>query len=99
MRRRGIRSSRSTGRCLGSTRRWAGWGAPEAVEEERGHPFEPFNRAMFSFNEKFDQWLLKPVARGYDWVMPDIVMQGGGNFLHHLVHPRIAVNDLLQGKF
>ena len=61
-------------------------------------PFEPFNRAMFAFNEKFDQWLLKPVAKGYDFVMPGLVKQGIGNFFSNLVQPRIAVNDLLQGK-
>ncbi len=70
-----------------------------ALDEETWDPFEPFNRAMFTFNEKFDQWLLKPVARGYDWVLPEVVKQGVGNFFSNLVQPRVAVNDLLQGKF
>jgi len=70
-----------------------------SLEEETWDPFEPFNRAMFTFNEKFDQWLLKPVAKGYDWVMPDMVKQGAGNFFSNLVQPRTALNDLLQGKF
>ncbi len=69
------------------------------LDEETWDPFEPFNRAMFTFNEKFDQWLLKPVARGYDWVLPNAVKQGVGNFFSNLIQPRIAVNDLLQGKF
>jgi len=70
-----------------------------ALDEETWDPFEPFNRAMFTFNEKFDQWLLKPVAKGYDWVMPDVAQQGVGNFFSNLIQPRVAVNDLLQGKF
>jgi len=61
-------------------------------------PFEGFNRAIFSFNEKFDEWLLKPVARGYDWLMPGPVKTGIGNFFSNLVEPRTVVNDLLQGK-
>ncbi len=69
-----------------------------AIDEETWDPFEPFNRAMFTFNEKFDQWLLKPVARGYDWVMPQVAQQGVSNFFSNLVQPRVAVNDLLQGK-
>jgi len=69
-----------------------------SIDEETWDPFEPFNRAMFSFNEKLDQWLFKPVARGYDWVMPDLAKQGVGNFFSNLVQPRTAVNDLLQGK-
>jgi len=78
--------------------------APESresasLDEETWDPFEPFNRAMFTFNEKFDQWLLKPLAKGYDWVMPDVAQQGVGNFFSNLTQPRIAVNDLLQGKF
>ncbi|NOS36023.1 MAG: hypothetical protein GQ522_05245, partial [Deltaproteobacteria bacterium] len=28
-------------------------------------PIEPFNRAMFHFNDKLYFWLLKPAARGY----------------------------------
>jgi len=69
-----------------------------SMDDETWDPFEPFNRAMFTFNEKFDEWLLKPVAKGYDWVLPDVVKQGVGNFFSNLVQPRVAVNDLLQGK-
>jgi phospholipid-binding lipoprotein MlaA len=72
--------------------------ADMAAEDETYDPFEPFNRAMFAFNEKFDQWLLKPVAKGYDFVLPGVVKQGIGNFFSNLVQPRVAVNDLLQGK-
>ena len=73
--------------------------APAALDEETWDPVEPFNRAMFTFNEKFDQWLLKPVAKAYDWALPGIVKQGVGNFFSNLIQPRVAVNDLLQGKF
>jgi phospholipid-binding lipoprotein MlaA len=31
--------------------------------------------------------------------MPDVAKQGVGNFFSNLVQPRVAVNDLLQGKF
>ncbi len=73
--------------------------AASSLEDETWDPFERFNRAMFSFNEKFDQWLLKPVARGYDWLMPGPVKQGVGNFFSNLIQPRVALNDLMQGKF
>lgn len=72
--------------------------AADAYEEETYDPFEPFNRAMFAFNEKFDQWLLKPVAIGYDWILPGPVKSGVGNFFSNLFQPAVAVNDLLQGK-
>ncbi len=72
--------------------------AAAAEEEETWDPVEPFNRAMFSFNEKFDQWLLKPVAKGYDWLLPQPVKHGVGNFFTNLIQPATAVNNLLQGK-
>lgn len=73
--------------------------AAASLDDETWDPFEPFNRAMFTFNEKFDQWLLKPVAKGYDWVMPGLAKQGVSNFFSNLIQPRVALNDLLQGKF
>jgi phospholipid-binding lipoprotein MlaA len=72
--------------------------AAMAAGEETSDPFESFNRAMFAFNEKFDAWLLKPAAQGYDFVMPELIKQGIGNFFRNIIQPSIAVNDLLQGK-
>lgn len=73
----------------------------EAVSEEAAEtwdPIEPFNRAMFAFNEKFDAWLLKPVAKGYDRLLPRPIKTGVGNFFSNLFQPAVALNDLLQGK-
>jgi len=70
----------------------------EEYEEEVWDPFESFNRAIFAFNEKFDAWLLKPVAKGYDWILPGPVKTGIGNFFSNLLQPSVVVNDLLQGK-
>lgn len=72
--------------------------AASVEEEEAWDPFEPFNRAMFAFNEKFDAWLLKPTAKGYDFILPGPVKRSIGNFFSNLIQPRVAVNDLLQGK-
>jgi phospholipid-binding lipoprotein MlaA len=73
--------------------------ADDFSDEETWDPVEPFNRAMFTFNEKFDQWLLKPVARGYDVAMPKPIKSGIGNFFGNLMQPWVGINDLLQGKF
>ncbi len=72
--------------------------AEDLQDEETWDPFEGFNRAVFSFNEKFDAWLLKPVAQGYDWLLPGPVKAGVGNFFSNLFQPAVAVNSLLQGK-
>jgi phospholipid-binding lipoprotein MlaA len=61
-------------------------------------PWEGLNRATFSFNELLDRWLLEPVARGWDFVVPEAAQEGLDNFLENLAVPRHIVNDLLQGK-
>lgn len=60
-------------------------------------PFEGFNRAMFSVNEGIDT-VVKPVAKGYDTVMPTPVKTGIGNFFGNIADVWIAVNNFLQGK-
>lgn len=61
-------------------------------------PFEPMNRKVFWFNEKFDHYLFEPVARGYDWVAPDPVERSIQRFFRNLVFPVDFLNNLLQGK-
>ena len=61
-------------------------------------PIEPFNRAIFSFNEGVDRAVLKPVAQGYRAVLPEPVRAGVGNFFSNLEDLWIAVNQVLQGK-
>ena len=61
-------------------------------------PLEPINRAVFGFNEKFDQVLLKPVAQGYRAVLPDLARTGVSNFFANIEDVWIAANNLFQGK-
>ena len=61
-------------------------------------PLEPLNRAIFGFNETFDEMLLKPVAQGYRAVLPEMVRTGVTNFFSNVEDIWIAANNLLQGK-
>lgn len=61
-------------------------------------PIEGFNRAMFAFNEGLDTAIIKPVAKGYDYVLPSPVKTGVTNFFGNIADVFIAVNNLLQGK-
>jgi phospholipid-binding lipoprotein MlaA len=61
-------------------------------------PVEGFNRAMFAFNEGLDTVLIKPVAKGYDAVLPTPVRTGVTNFFGNIADLFIGVNNLLQGK-
>lgn len=71
----------------------------EEAEEGSNDPFEPFNRAMYTFNEKFDRYLLKPVAKGYRAVVPRPIRRGVTNFFGNLHDPAVMVNNALQGRF
>ncbi len=66
--------------------------------ETEGDPFEGWNRAMFSFNQKADKYVLKPVAEGYQAVTPAPVRKGVSNFFNNLGEPITAVNSVFQAK-
>jgi phospholipid-binding lipoprotein MlaA len=61
-------------------------------------PIEGFNRAMYGFNDVVDKAVIKPVAQGYDAVLPSPVRTGVTNFFGNIADFFIGVNNLLQGK-
>lgn len=63
-----------------------------------GDPLEPFNRAMFGFNEGVDRAVLKPVATVYRDVTPQPVRTGVTSFFGNISDVWAIVNNLLQGK-
>ncbi len=69
-----------------------------APPDDPRDPIEPFNRAMFSFNRTADKYVLRPVAKGYQTVTPELAQRGISNFFDNLEEPRTIVNDLLQIK-
>ncbi len=62
-------------------------------------PIEPFNRVMFTFNDRLYFWVLKPVARGYEFVVPAKLRRGVSNFFNNIQYPIRFVNNVFQGKF
>lgn len=70
---------------------------PADVEEY--DPWEPFNVAIFNFNRKVDKYLLKPVAQGYDFVVPDEIERGIRRVFHNVRFVPRFLNNLFQGKF
>lgn len=61
-------------------------------------PIEPVNRAMFRFNEKADQWVVKPVAETYREVAPAPVKKGVANFFSNIGDASSALNYGLQAR-
>lgn len=62
-------------------------------------PWEAYNRKIHSFNMAFDDAVFRPVAKGYDYIMPDPPQRGIRNFFRNLAYPVTALNLVLQGKF
>jgi len=62
-------------------------------------PIEPFNRAMYHFNDKMYYWVLKPVATGYKAVVPELVRVGVKNFFTNLAFPIRFTSSVLQANF
>lgn len=61
-------------------------------------PWEDFNSSVFDFNLGLDRRVIRPVARGYHAIMPDIAEEALGNaFSNVRIVPRLT-NNLLQGK-
>lgn len=61
-------------------------------------PIEPVNRVIFSFNDKLDQYVLRPVAQGYVDVVPRLVRTGVSNVFGNISDMFSALNNALQGK-
>lgn len=61
-------------------------------------PLEPFNRAMYHFNDKLYFWVLKPVGQGYRKVVPEKARISVSNFFSNISTPIRFVNCLLQAN-
>jgi len=70
----------------------------ETIEGRYSDPFEGFNRRMYYFNAKADEYVLLPVVHGYKAVTPDFVEKGVSNFFSNLGEIPTLVNSLLQFK-
>jgi len=78
----------------------AGCATPGArTAGERLDPWEHFNRKVFSFNEKLDENVLRPVATGYSRIVPRLVRTGIDNFFNNVRDAWSGVNNVLQAKF
>ena len=61
-------------------------------------PWEGFNRAIYSLNDTLDKAIIKPLAQGYNLIVPTPVNKGVTNFFNNLGDVTSAINNLLQFK-
>ena len=71
----------------------------ETKEDEIWDPFETVNRGIFWFNDVTDTYLIGPVARGYDFIMPEFAQTGVRNFFSNLSYPINLASDLIRFDF
>ena len=61
-------------------------------------PWIRMNRGLWSFNDSLDRWVLRPIARGYTTITPDLIEEGVSNFFDNLQVPGVSINQFLQAK-
>ncbi|MCA1779091.1 MAG: VacJ family lipoprotein [Xanthomonadaceae bacterium] len=72
--------------------------APPPGQRDPTDPWEPFNRNMYQFNRTLDSAIFKPIAQGYDVIVPDPVEDKITNFFVNLRSLQTIINLALQGR-
>ncbi|WP_320171322.1 VacJ family lipoprotein [Maridesulfovibrio sp.] len=76
------------------------WGDSKLNEEGyASDPWQGYNRAMFEFNDFMYFNAVKPVTKGYKWVMPLRPRTWVNNFFQNMLYPVRLAGCLLQAKF
>ena len=75
-------------------------GCASVPEEQRAEsdPWEAMNRPLFRANAAVDRVTTRPLAKGYQKIIPGPVRKGVSNFARNLTTPRSVINNFLQGK-
>ena len=61
-------------------------------------PFQPYNRGVFVFNDKAYYYVIRPVYKGYNKVVPEKARLSVRNFFSNIRMPGRFLNCLFQGK-
>jgi len=66
--------------------------------DSQNDPAEAINREIFKANKLFDDFIIKPLARGYVQSVEPEMRQAIHNFTNNVGEPVVFVNDVLQGN-
>lgn len=72
--------------------------AVSMAQDSEEDPWGPVNKRIFAFNQHFDDWFMRPLARGYAAVVPPPAQKGVRNFFSNLDDVTVMFNNALQGK-
>jgi phospholipid-binding lipoprotein MlaA len=73
-------------------------GCASTGERDPRDPLEPFNRAVYRFNEGLDEAVARPVATAYRDAVPEPLRTYARNFFGNIADLLIGANNILQGK-
>ncbi|CAB3756088.1 MlaA family lipoprotein [Paraburkholderia humisilvae] len=71
-------------------------GCATGPDRKPGDPLEPMNRVIFNVNDKVDQAVAVPIAKGYQKVTPQPIRQAISNFFSNIGDLGNLANSLLQ---
>jgi len=71
---------------------------PPGAGQNPRDPLEKVNRQVYAFNDTLDKYFFKPLAQGYEWVLPHAVRACISNGFANMAEIRNAINDILQAK-
>jgi phospholipid-binding lipoprotein MlaA len=73
-------------------------GCATATKHDPRDPWEGWNRGVQKFNDTLDDYVMKPISQGYQWLTPSFVDKGITNFFSNVDDIGVIANDLLQFK-
>ena len=73
-------------------------GPSYADDNQNVDPLEGLNRKTYAFNTALDDYIVRPIAKGYKAIAPDPLEQGIRNMFSNLGEIGNVVNNTLQGK-
>ena len=69
------------------------------MAQEDNSALEKYNHAMYTFNSAADQYVIKPLAKGYRAITTEFIRERVHNFFANLKEPASMINHSLQGNF
>ena len=78
---------------------WVGCATTDEPRVETYDPYENVNRSFHTFNDKFDQVVMKPIVDTYVDMTSENVRLSVSNFFDNLTYPNVVFHSFLQGKF
>lgn len=67
-------------------------------DQEEYDPWEPYNAVVFRFNYNLDDYVVQPVAEGYNSLTPDLVQRTISNVFQNVRFVPRFFNNVFQGK-